>query len=227
MKQHMLTHKIRDMPQHMFRNSTQSPSSDSNNSLSASVGFQSQQQQQQQQQADQQPAETALNLDDTVNEDRQLRASHTKDNDFDKNASAVSVADQSNPTYLSSDDSGSMSSPIRMKNGESDTGDGGGGGDNSRVIVDDNDEIKSDTFSSASGNIPLKALTKSETDCNKITSRKTRIKDSNRDYCKLCNKHFGSFSALETHIRSHTGAKPFTCTVCEKSFSTKGNLKVN
>lgn len=215
MKQHMLTHKIRDMPQHMFRNSTQSPSSDSNNSLSASASFQSQPQ------PDQQPAEHAHNLDDTVNEDRQLRATHAKDNDFDKNTTAVTVTDQSNPTYLSSDDSGSMSSPVRMKNGESEIGNGSRGG------ADDNDDIKTDTFSSAIVSIPLKANTKSEADSPKITSRKSRTKDKNRDYCKLCNKHFGSFSALETHIRSHTGAKPFTCTVCEKSFSTKGNLKVN
>lgn len=215
MKQHMLTHKIRDMPQHMFRNSTQSPSSDSNNSLSASASFQSQPR------PDQQPAEHTQNLDDTVNEDRQLKATHAKDNDFDKNASAVTVTDQSNPTYLSSDDSGSMSSPVRMKNGESEIGSGTGGG------VDDNDDNKSDTISSAIVNIPLKTSAKSEVDSNKVTPRKLRTKDKNRDYCKLCNKHFGSFSALETHIRSHTGAKPFTCTVCEKSFSTKGNLKVS
>lgn len=37
MKQHMLTHKIRDMPQHMFENSTRSPSldRDSGNSFSS------------------------------------------------------------------------------------------------------------------------------------------------------------------------------------------------
>lgn len=216
MKQHMLTHKIRDMPQHMFRNSTQSPSSDSNNSLSASGFFQSQQK------YDIQPAETAHHFDDTVNEDRQLKASHEKNNDFDKNAGTVTVTDQSNPMYLSSDDSGSMSSPIRMKNGESDP---------IEISNNDESEIKSDTISSAT-NIPLTEPTPTPTKCeseaesNNGIMRKTKLKDSYRDYCRLCSKHFGSASALETHIRSHTGAKPFTCTMCEKSFSTKGNLKV-
>lgn len=199
----MLTHKIRDMPQHMFRNSTQSPSSDSNNSLSAS-GFQAQQQQ------ESQPAEFVLTLDDT---DQQLKASEVKDND------AVTGVDQSDPTYLSSDDSGSMSSPIQMKNGTNDL----------IEIGANDDEIQSDTFSSAVNSLQQKIdkTNEIESEINNGTSRKQKVKDLNRDYCKLCSKHFGSASALETHIRSHTGAKPFTCSICEKSFSTKGNLKVN
>lgn len=223
MKQHMLTHKIRDMPQHMFRNSTQSPSSDSNNSLSAS-GFQTQSQSQ--------PAEMTTN-DDTLNADRQLKISQEKDNDFEMNrndattatatGAAVTSVDQSIPTYLSSDDSGSMSSPIQAKNGVNDL---------TEIRSGDEEITSNNTFALSAAHIlrqQSNTPTKNDvhsTKSNNETSQKIKTKDSKRDYCKLCNKHFGSSSALETHIRSHTGDKPFICAICEKGFSTKGNLKV-
>lgn len=50
---------------------------------------------------------------------------------------------------------------------------------------------------------------------------------SSRHRCKFCEKVFGSNSALEIHIRSHTGSRPFKCNVCGNRFSTKGNLKVH
>lgn len=45
--------------------------------------------------------------------------------------------------------------------------------------------------------------------------------------CRYCGKVFGSDSALQIHIRSHTGERPFKCNVCGNRFSTKGNLKVH
>lgn len=50
---------------------------------------------------------------------------------------------------------------------------------------------------------------------------------SSRHRCGYCGKLLGSDSALQIHIRSHTGEKPFTCEVCKSSFSTRGNLKVH
>ncbi|KAK6186448.1 hypothetical protein SNE40_008485 [Patella caerulea] len=45
--------------------------------------------------------------------------------------------------------------------------------------------------------------------------------------CRFCHKVFGSDSALQIHVRSHTGERPFKCHICGNRFSTKGNLKVH
>lgn len=45
--------------------------------------------------------------------------------------------------------------------------------------------------------------------------------------CRFCGKGFGSDSALQIHLRSHTGERPFRCLVCGTRFTTNGNLKVH
>ncbi|XP_037068934.1 homeotic protein spalt-major-like, partial [Pollicipes pollicipes] len=45
--------------------------------------------------------------------------------------------------------------------------------------------------------------------------------------CRYCGKVFGSDSALQIHIRSHTGERPYKCNICGNRFTTKGNLKVH
>ncbi|CAL4066924.1 unnamed protein product [Meganyctiphanes norvegica] len=42
--------------------------------------------------------------------------------------------------------------------------------------------------------------------------------------CHICFKTFACQSALEIHIRSHTKERPYKCTLCDRGFSTKGNM---
>ena len=46
-----------------------------------------------------------------------------------------------------------------------------------------------------------------------------------RHQCKTCGKGCISPSDLLTHIRTHTGEKPYICDICDKGFSVSSHLK--
>ncbi|XP_059049628.1 zinc finger protein 271-like isoform X1 [Achroia grisella] len=45
--------------------------------------------------------------------------------------------------------------------------------------------------------------------------------------CYQCDKEFRCQAQLETHLRTHTGDKPFTCMYCPRRFTQKHNLTIH
>jgi len=48
-----------------------------------------------------------------------------------------------------------------------------------------------------------------------------------KNMCGYCGKVFQNNSRLERHIRSHTGERPFSCTLCGDRFKQKCHLTVH
>lgn len=52
------------------------------------------------------------------------------------------------------------------------------------------------------------------------------LDDAENAECPICKKVYLR-SSLDTHIKSHSGNRPFTCTICKREFTTQWNLKLH
>ena len=45
--------------------------------------------------------------------------------------------------------------------------------------------------------------------------------------CNLCDKSYSRAERLKFHMNAHNGKKPFLCNICDKGFTEKSNLKTH
>ncbi|XP_034065744.1 zinc finger protein 189-like [Gymnodraco acuticeps] len=66
-----------------------------------------------------------------------------------------------------------------------------------------------------------------------LRNKQDPVSDSRRNSgekpfsCSVCEKSFAKSRHLKDHMRIHTGEKAFSCSVCEKSFAWKGYLNLH
>lgn len=218
MKQHMLTHKIRDMPPHVFGNSMQSapPSTDSYNSPSSSSTVAA---------AVASTATGPTQDADTFSDTHETQSDDGSMGDRRNQLNFPSSVDESisrTPTPATSQTRSPHTMDAILDNGRVK--------EEEREAHNDIQRTQSPAFMDNDDMRPTQPCDDEAIEDERNESGTPDDTDSTANsklLCKICKKYFSSSSSVQIHMRTHTGDKPFTCNVCQKSFSTKGNLKVN